>query len=262
MEQKRNRIPYILPTILCVVCGLLIFGGKPEIGTKEVLPVVAQIREQEQADAGVIEREWAAREQAEKTGQIPQEEEEQEKEEKILDKQSLRQRFGTAVIVGDSVAEGFLDYEILEAGSIIAEKGLRADSAGKDIEKAIALSPSHLFLCIGLNDLEYCRGDSSRFVKEYEKRIQEIQEAAPELPIYVNGILPVLPEAVEEKEDLGKVEAFNRELERMCQRLNLVYIDSSSLLEGKEEWYQKDRIHLKVMFYPIWLDHMEEMAGL
>jgi hypothetical protein len=265
MKRKRSGILYGILTAVCFVCGFLMFDRGTE-GTKEEMPAVAWIQAQEQADTGEIEREWAAREQAEKAAieaqQAEQEEKQREEKEKSLDKQELRQRFGTAVIVGDSVAEGFLDYEILEADSIIAKKGLRADTAGKDIEKALALSPAHLFLCLGLNDLEYCQGDSSRFVKEYEKRILEIREIAPELSIYVNGILPVLPEAVEEKEDLAYVDAFNRALKRMCQNLDVVYIDSSDLLTGREEWYQKDRVHLKVMFYPIWLDYMEEMAGL
>lgn len=265
MKGKRSSTFYGILAAVCFVWGFLVFDRGTE-GTKEEMPAVAWIQAQEQADTKEIEREWAGREQAERAVQEAQQEEQEEREreekEKSLNKQELRQRFETAVMVGDSVAEGFLDYEILEADSIIAEKGLRADTAGKDIEKALALSPTQLFLCLGLNDLEYCRGDSSRFVKEYEKRILEIRETAPELTIYVNGILPVLPEALEEKEDLAHVDAFNRALKKMCESLDVAYIDSSGLLEGKEEWYQKDSVHLKVMFYPVWLDYMEEMAGL
>lgn len=179
-----------------------------------------------------------------------------------MDKQSLRRRLGSAVIVGDSVAEGFLDYEFLEADCVIAEKGLRADAAGGEIQKALDLQPTQLFLSIGLNDLEYCQGDSGRFVRYYRERIQEIREVFPELPIYINGILPILPEAVEKKAELGYVDEFNEALQQMCEELGLTFIDSSDLLEGREEWYQKDAIHLKSQFYPLWLNRMEETAGL
>ena len=79
--------------------------------------------------------------------------------------------------------------------------------------------------------------------------------------VCVNGILPVLPQAVAKKEALGHVEEFNKALQEMCERLVLIYIESGDLLEGKEEWYQKDAIHLKYDFYPLWLARIEEVAG-
>ena len=178
------------------------------------------------------------------------------------DRADLKRRFGQAVIVGDSVAEGFIDYEILDPSSIIAQKGLRADSAGPDIEKALALSPSCLFLSIGLNDLEYCEGDSSRFVSHYEARLQEIREKAPELPVYVNAIMPVLPAAVEAKPVLGYVEEFNGALKALCEGMGIPFLDNGDILDGHEDWYQKDSVHLTSQPYPLWLARMEEAAGL
>ena len=71
-----------------------------------------------------------------------------------------------------------------------------------------------------------------------------------------------MPEAIEKKAELGQVSAYNEALRQMCEELGLTFIDSSDLLEGKEDWYQKDAIHLKSQFYPLWLNRMEEMAGL
>lgn len=172
------------------------------------------------------------------------------------------ERFEGAVLVGDSVATGFLDYQILDADSIVALRGLRTDTAGKEIEKALELTPKVLFLSIGLNDLEYCRGDSGLFIRRYEERLQEIRDTDPDLPIYINGILPVLPEAVEKKQALADVDTFNQALKQMCIKWKLTYIDNSQLLAGHEDWYQKDAVHLKSAPYPLWLAHMEEAAGL
>ncbi len=277
-----------LGVLLCSKYGMSQAGTEVQAGIKS--PAVDWIRAQEDIDVAVIEAELAARDEAERAlkeqkavslaGSSPEAEalKGAEDSQEVLfvpeappaeaaaeeppDRETLRRRLGQAVIVGDSVAQGFLDYQYLEANAIIARRGLRADTAGEEIEKALALSPSQLFLSMGLNDLEYCNGDSGRFIAEYEKRIQEIREVSPDLPVYVNGILPVLPAAVEEKETMGCVAAFNEALRDMCLRLGLVYIDSSDLLEGHEDWYQLDAVHLKPMFYPLWLDRMEEMAGL
>ena len=115
---------------------------------------------------------------------------------------------------------------------------------------------------MGLNDLQYCRGDSGRFVEYYRERIVEIRESHPDLPVYVCGILPILPGAVEKKAELGYVDAFNEALRQMCEEFQLPFIEGGDLLEGREEWYQKDEIHLKSEFYPLWLGRMEEVAGL
>lgn len=261
LGRCRKGVPYLLLTVLIGIYGLS--RGRGDIREQKDYPAVEWIQAQEQADVGEIEQELARREKEEReTAEAAQAAQNQAAEEKPIDRQSLRRRLGMAVIVGDSVTEGFLDYEFLEASSVIARKGLRADTAGEDIEKALELSPTQLFLSMGLNDLEYCRGDSSRFVAEYRKRIEEIRAQHPDLPIYINGILPVLPGAVEKKAELSQVDAFNEALAQMCGELGLTFIDSGDLLEGREEWYQKDEIHLKSDFYPLWLGRMEETAGL
>ncbi len=257
--RQGKRIAFYLLLVTALFAGYRWKIEQKRAQGKEDFPAVDWIRAQEQTDVGEIEQMLSLREQEEAKAL---EAEEPAKEEKPMDKQSLRRRLGSAVIVGDSVAEGFLDYEFLESDCVIAEKGLRADSAGEEIAKALALSPTHLFLSMGLNDLEYCRGDSQRFVEHYRERILEIREQYPELPIYINGILPILPEAVAEKAELGQADAYNEALRQMCEELGITFIDSRDLLEGKEEWYQKDAIHLKSQFYPLWLNRMEEAAGL
>ena len=221
--------------------------AEPESG----FPAVAWIEAQEDVDVKEIE---AKLNQKEAAMQTPDPEK--------LDKGSLKERFAGAVLVGDSVATGFLDYEILDATAIVALRGLRTDSAGPEIEKALELAPKALFLSIGLNDLEYCRGDSELFIRRYEERLAEIRDKAPDLPIYINGILPVLPEAVEKKPALADVDAFNQALQDMCKKWNLTYIDNSEMLQDHADWYQKDAVHLKSAPYPLWLERMEEAAGL
>ena len=277
MRKKRIRIRLlIVAAALAVVCACQ--SGLAQQNRQEEFPALAWITALEQKDTGTIKAELNARDEAERQqeAQEAQEAESQDgaagqagdggqtdgPEEKPTDREALKKRFGQAVIVGDSVAEGFIDYEILDPSSIVAQKGLRADSAGPDIEKALSLSPTHLFLSIGLNDLEYCQGDSSRFVREYEARLQEIRDRAPDLPVYVNAIMPVLPAAEEKKPVLQYVDEFNAALKELCDRWGIPFLDSGDILEGHEDWYQKDSVHLTSEPYTLWLARMEEAAGL
>ena len=249
-QRKIIRALYIL-LFAAAAGGIFVYNGQKNRGKQTDFPAVAWIEAQEKADVKTIEAKINGKNAAEQASEPEQ-----------LDKGTLKERFAGAVLVGDSVATGFLDYEILDATAIVALRGLRTDSAGPEIEKALALAPKALFLSIGLNDLEYCRGDSGLFIRRYEERLTEIREKAPDLPIYINSILPVLPEAVEKKPALADVDTFNEALQDMCKKWKLTYIDNSEMLVGHEDWYQKDAVHLKSAPYPLWLEHMEEAAGL
>lgn len=48
----------------------------------------------------------------------------------------------------------------------------------------------------------------------------------------------------------------------MCDETGAVFIDNSGLIEGMEDIYQNDGIHLKYDFYPLWLDNMAKHAGI
>lgn len=102
---------------------------------EESFPAVAWITALEQKDTKTVKSELNARDEAERkqaladsaaltgTGEAGAD---GGAEEKPTDRESLKKRFGQSVIVGDSVAEGFIDYEILDPSSIVAQKGLRA----------------------------------------------------------------------------------------------------------------------------------------
>ena len=270
-RKGKNRNRGLLAAVLILAAACVWQGCQIRQKEKEEFPALAWITALEQRDTGEIKAALNARDEAERQQEEAERAEQEaasggqageEQTEKGTDKDSLRRRFEQAVLVGDSVAEGFIDYEILDPSRIVAQKGLRADSAGPDIEKALDLSPSCLFLSIGLNDLEYCAGDSGRFVKEYEKRLQEIRDRAPELPIYVNAIMPVLPAAVEKKPVLAHVGDFNAALKELCAKWEITFIDSGDILAGHEEWYQKDSTHLTSEPYTLWLQRMEEAAGI
>ena len=228
MHRQRIRGIYTLLLIMAAG-GILIYSGQAGSGKKtEEYPAVSWIEAQEKENVKAIEAKLAAKDTAE-----------QETEAGTAGEGSVVERFEGAVLVGDSVATGFLDYQILDADSIVALRGLRTDTAGKEIEKALELTPKVLFLSIGLNDLEYCRGDSGLFIRRYEERLQEIRDADPDLPIYINGILPVLPEAVEKKQALADVDTFNQALKQMCIKQKMVFLFYVMMKKSIEQVMEK-----------------------
>ena len=48
----------------------------------------------------------------------------------------------------------------------------------------------------------------------------------------------------------------------MCAELQLTFVDNSQLLKWEDAVYEYDGIHPKYPFYPKWLRHMADCAGL
>ena len=44
--------------------------------------------------------------------------------------------------------------------------------------------------------------------------------------------------------------------------MGIPFLDNGDILDGHEDWYQKDSVHLTSQPYPLWLARMEEAAGL
>lgn len=174
-------------------------------------------------------------------------------------KERLRLRFGNAVILGDSIVEGLLDYDILSSTQAIATRGRRTDNCEDDIKKAAGLAPETVFLTYGMNDLEYCRGDQKRFISQYQEVIKNVKKQMPNTTIYINAILPITSEATAKVKDYEKVTEFNAALNALCKQEQITFIDSGYLLTSADQ-YEFDGIHPKYDFYPEWLEHLLEVS--
>lgn len=174
---------------------------------------------------------------------------------------NLIDKFSSSVILGDSRAESIVSYGILDSSPVVAYKGRNLITAQKegDINKAINLSPANLFLTYGLNDVELY-GDSSDFIKEYEKVIKDIQSKLPNTKIYVNSIFKVKDKAISESPSLKNVPQFNTAIINMCNKLGVTYIDGSSIVD--ESSYEDDGIHFKPGFNKRWVEMLVQKANL
>lgn len=173
---------------------------------------------------------------------------------------SARDQFSSAVIMGDSITTGFEEYDVLNASSVVAKTGIHLTELDDQIEKAKKLNPQVVFLSYGMNDVIRTNGDTEKFIKQYGKLIDTVKEEIPDAHIYVNSILPVRDNAIEEEPALENIAEYNTELETLCDKKQVGFIDNTDLVEAS--YYEEDGIHFKAPFYTVWAQYMAEVATL
>ena len=168
----------------------------------------------------------------------------------LLTDVQLRQVFAGSVILGDSITNSIVEYGYLDTDVVVAKLGLSVAGADEQIDTAIGLKPTH-----GSN--------SSEFIAAYKTQIQKIQAALPDVPIYINCILPITDDAIAATPDLAYYPEYNDGLQTMCQEMGCTFIDNSSIIESSSEnLYEPDGEHVIQDYYPKWLTHMAQVAGL
>ena len=173
------------------------------------------------------------------------------------------QRYQSSVIIGDSIAEALLDYRVLDRTIVLASRGTRCDSLDDQIQSATYLSPQNIFICVGMNDLVFNRGDSDLFISKYKHTIAHIREVLPDANIFINSILPMTSVGYQETKYNHLDCVFNKAIIAMCEEMNITYIDNDMLIDGEDvDAYESDGIHPKYGFYPMWLDYMASQAGI
>lgn len=180
----------------------------------------------------------------------------------VLDDVAIKQAFQGTVIIGDSITESIWEYGFLDTDVVVSKRGLSIAAADEQIETAIGLQPSVIFMAFGSNDLETYIDDSDAFIDAYRIQVQKLKDALPDSPIYINGILPILQSTIDSVPALGYYPKYNEALQAFCQETGCTYIDNSFIVDGNESMYEPDGEHVIRDFYPKWLTYMAETAGL
>ena len=173
---------------------------------------------------------------------------------------SIKERFSNAVVLGDSIAAGFSEYDILNASSVIAESDARLGHPESLIERAKAMSPQILFLSLDIRDVTAEDGGIDAFTEQYGTFLDTLQEELPNAHIFVNSIFPVQEKALESEPELGQTEQYNNALEELCDSRRVGFIDNTDIVE--DQYYEEDGIHFQMSFYTVWAEHMAEVAAL
>lgn len=250
MKIKRRTLRRILICIcVAVAVVILVFavrGVKGLIGGgTDTSAGVEYIRKEEAGDISAIEQKIALLEQ-----QSAGEE----------DTRSMKEKFSGAVVIGDSIAMGFAEYDILNASSVAAEIGVHLTEMDEIIAKVKDLSPSIIFLATGSNDVTATNGDTEKFISQYKDVIAQLEKEVPDAHIFVNAIFPVQDKAVEKEPELKDIADYNTALKEMCDSKSIGFIDNTEIVS--EEYFEPDGVHFKASFYTIWAERMAEVASL
>ena len=75
--------------------------------------------------------------------------------------------------------------------------------------------------------------------------------------------VPLTDEAIAANPSLGYYSDYNDGLVNLCQELGCTFIDNTSIVENSSEnLYEPDGEHVIQTYYPKWLTHMAQIAGL
>ena len=152
------------------------------------------------------------------------------------------------------------EIEELDTSKVVAEKGMHLDQTGDLIRTAAELKPEVLFLALGLNDISGTDGDTDAFIEKYKAVLANVREQMPDAVIYINCVLPVSAQKEEEEPVYAKIPDYNTALKAMCDEEGITFIDNTEIV--KDEYYEQDGEHMKAEYYPIWAEHMAEVAGI
>lgn len=256
-RQKEVLIRWIMLGVALLL--LIIFAaegisnlGNQKIDTTEGLELLAKA---ESADITAIENKIAGLEASSNTVT-------EDGEEEPVDTRSTKEKFASTVIMGDSIALGFSEYDVLNSSSVVAEIGIKISEEDKvkvQIEAAKAVNPQMVVLCYGINDIK--DGVSvEEFVNSYKERLDYIKEVLPDTKIFVSSIFPVQPIAAGEEENYKNIEVFNEELRAACDKKQIAFMDNTELPGDND--YAEDGIHFVADFYDEWAEEIAEVAEL
>lgn len=245
-KTKRNILLGVLAAAAVLLIVLLVRGvGDLMNGSADTSAGVDYIKQEEKGNVTEIEAKINRLDEQNSGGE---------------DSRTLREKFSGAAILGDSVAQGFAGYDVLNPSNVTAQIGAHLTQLDEQIERTKQLSPTVIFLAIGSNDVTSTNGDTELFTEQYAAVLEKIREEMPEANIFVNSIFPAQAKAIEKEPMLEKVPEYNEALKELCDSMNIGFIDNTDLVQ--DQYYEPDGQHFKADFYPVWAEHMAEVAAL
>ena len=170
---------------------------------------------------------------------------------------SVWSMFEDYVLLGDSRAVGFDYFGFLPDDRVLAESGATIKALEEHIPDLVALNPSNLFLCYGLNDVSIGIWPTpEEYVADFERIIGLIREELPEVNIYISSILPARDPAFETSTLWYNIPDYSAAVQTMCEQIDCHFIDNTEICEKYADMWEVDGIHVRSTFYPYWAANM------
>ena len=171
-RKQKNKVFILIPAgvVLAGVIGGLIFWGTHHSGDDSVCQeTVAKLETLQNADISATEQQIQELTQKD-SGTSATDGSEDPTGGTVLSDVEIRQVFSGSVILGDSITESIVEYGYLDTDVVVSKRGLNVGAADEQIDTAIGLNPSHVFMAFGSNDLEIYGSNTSEFISAYRYR--------------------------------------------------------------------------------------------
>ena len=177
-----------------------------------------------------------------------------------LNTDNLKKRFidGNVVVMGDSLATGLVEYNLLDSQSVVAKRGAGMATIDTHIDTVSKILPKIVVLEYGLNDIEHYNGDAKRFIKLYEEKVDKIQKKLPNATIYICEVIHVKKSTLKKRPLFKYVDEYNQAIKKMCKKKKISYLSTDYLIDA----YSKDGIHPQFSYYKYWAAYIAEVAGI
>ena len=171
-------------------------------------------------------------------------------------------QFTDIAILGDSRAVGFYSYNLVDESRVFATGGATIRDIEQYTDQLVALNPSSIIFCYGLNDISIGYWDNvDDYIAEEDQIIADLKEAMPNTTIYKNSIIPAIDPAFERSEKWRDIPEWNDAIRQHCEDNNIPYIDITEDVEAHEDLYDVDGIHMQKAFYEYWaIDMITEVT--
>lgn len=162
--------------------------------------------------------------------------------------------FEDYVLLGDSRAVGFSFYGFLPEERVLAESGATILHLEEHIPDIVALNPSNIFLCYGLNDLSLGVWPTPEdYVTQFSDIIHQIQTQLPDANIYISSILPARDPAFQRSSEWYNIPQYSQAVSEMCDTIShCYYVDNNETADEYASLWESDGIHVQKDFYPHW----------
>lgn len=175
-----------------------------------------------------------------------------------FDMSKAKGRFEDVLFLGDSITEYLREANILNASSVLAQKGEHVNQANKHLRAIKNLKPKQIVILYGANDINAYSPE--KYKEEYIKLVNDIKKVAPNVKIYLQAPLPV-----NESKTVNKDSRINNEnVKLLTQKTKQVasvtgarFLSSDGLVTSND-LFEQDGVHFKYDFYKNWLYYLSE----
>ncbi len=177
-----------------------------------------------------------------------------------LKEYNYKEIFSGCVILGDSIAEGLSDYDILNSSEVFAVEGVHVGAVDASLVNAASMNPKKAFFTYGMNDILYYGNELEIYREDYTALLTRARELMPDTEFYVMMPLPVSDYALSKHEGYYRRDEYIEALKEVCGDLGITWLDLGFTM--LDEYYDADELHPLPDFYYGWLYYMALGSGL